>query len=331
MTVRSAVTRGCCLAALLLLVVPACDEPPPELVPRKDAIPPDAIKMTPALDTWPPVLLSADWNDPVPMPGPVNTAGGEDSPFITADGEWFFFFFTPDVSVPAELQLSDGCTGIYWTRRSGDGWTEPERVVLNDDVSLDGCQYMRGDSMWFCSVRAIDALREGPEWYTAVLRNGEWSNWRNAGAQLNLEYEVGELHITADGRTMYCARIADKGGEGGYDLWSLERNATGWDPPVHLGARVNGPTDDGWPFVSSDGRELWFTANSTAHGPGPGLCRCLKDSAGSWAEPEEIVSRFAGEPTLDDDGNLYFVHHFFTGSGSIRMIEADIYVCYRKK
>jgi hypothetical protein len=300
------------------------------LVDRHDAIPAGAIKMTPALDTWPPVLLSSDWEDPVPMPGPVNTRGGEDSPFITPDGEWFFFFFTPDVSIPAEQQLTDGCTGMYWARRDGNGWTEPERVVLNDDVSLDGCQYVRGDSMWFCSVRANDALREGPEWYTAVLRNGKWTDWRNAGAQLNLEYEVGELHITADGRTMYCARTADKGGEGGFDLWSLERNATGWDPPVHLGAKVNGQSDDGWPFVSSDGRELWFCANSTAHGPGPGLYRCLRDSTGEWTEPEEIVSRFAGEPTLDDEGNIYFTHHFYTGSGAIRMIEADIYVCYRK-
>ncbi len=315
---------------LAALVSTGCDEGL-YLVDRLDAIPAGAVKMTPETDTWPPVLLSEDWEEPVPIPGPVNTAGGEDSPFITADGQWFFFFFTPDVGVPADGQLTDGCTGIYWTGREGGAWTEPERVVLNDDVSLDGCQYVRGDSMWFCSVRANDALREGPEWYTAVLRGGTWTDWRNAGAQLNLDYQVGELHITGDGQAMYCARTAEWGGEGGYDLWSLERNATGWDEPVHLGARVNGPSDDGWPFVSSDGQELWFTANATAHGPGPGLYRCLRDSTGAWSEPEEIVSRFAGEPTLDDEGNIYFTHHFYTGSGEIQMIEADIYVCYRKQ
>lgn len=325
-------TRVCFgFAALVALALLAGCTEPLYIIPREDAIPPDAVKMTPAMDTWPPVMLSAEWENPVPMPGPVNTAGGEDSPFITPDGEWFFFFFTPDVSVPAERQLTDGATGIYWCRRQGTGWTEPERVVLNDDVSLDGCEYVRGDSMWFCSIRTGDALREGPEWYTAVLRNGEWTDWRNAGSQLNLDYEVGELHITADGRKMYCARTADKGGEGGYDLWSLDRNATGWDPPVSLGSVVNGPDDDGWPFVSSAGDELWFTANSTAHGPGPGLYRCLKDSAGAWTAPVEIVSRFAGEPTLDDEGNIYFTHHFFTGTDPIQMIEADIYVCRRKQ
>ena len=40
-----------------------------------------------------------------------------------------------------------------------------------------------------------------------------------------------------------------------------------------------------------------------------------------------IVSQFAGEPTLDDAGNLYFVHHYFEHG---QMIEADIYVAYKK-
>jgi len=42
----------------------------------------------------------------------------------------------------------------------------------------------------------------------------------------------------------------------------------------------------------------------------------------------ELVSQFAGEPTLDDAGNLYFVHHFFTRE--MEMIEADIYVARRR-
>ena len=43
----------------------------------------------------------------------------------------------------------------------------------------------------------------------------------------------------------------------------------------------------------------------------------------------EVVSSLAGKPTLDDAGNLYFVHHYYTaGIGS--MTEADIYLARRK-
>lgn len=45
------------------------------------------------------------------------------------------------------------------------------------------------------------------------------------------------------------------------------------------------------------------------------------------ARSELIVSQFAGEPTLDKDGNIYFVYHYYRDS---EMIEADIYVAYKK-
>ena len=70
------------------------------------------------------------------MEGPVNTAGAEDSPFVTPDGQTLYFFFTPDVRVPAEQQLFDGVTGIWVTHRVDGGWTEPERVLLADPVHM---------------------------------------------------------------------------------------------------------------------------------------------------------------------------------------------------
>ena len=48
---------------------------------------------------------------------------------------------------------------------------------------------------------------------------------------------------------------------------------------------------------------------------------------GEWDEPELVVSQYAGEPTLDDAGNLYFVHHYFSQG---QMIEADIYLATKK-
>jgi hypothetical protein len=66
------------------------------------------------------------------MEGPINTSGAEDSPFISADGNVFTFFFVPDVRVPPEKQLLDGVSGIYLTRKMDGVWTEPERVVLQE-------------------------------------------------------------------------------------------------------------------------------------------------------------------------------------------------------
>lgn len=314
-----------CIAALLLILSSCAQPGPVQTKTRAETIPATAVKMTPETDVYPPVLHSDQWQAPVPLGSPIDTAGAEDSPFITPDGNNFYFFFTPDVSVPAEKQLLDGVTGIWWSQKDDGNWTEPERVVLNSDVALDGCEFVQGDIMWFGSVRAgnygeVDV-------YTAKFKDGKWTDWQNAGEQLNKQYDIGEFHLSADGNTLYF-HWSDHGGYGGLDLWKSEKTATGWGEPVNLGPKVNSENDEGWPFLSSDGSELWFCGQSRLGYIGPAVFRSLRMADGTWGEPEEIISNFAGEPTLDDAGNIYFVHHFFSKDGT--MIEADIYVAYKK-
>jgi hypothetical protein len=151
--------------------------PTPTVLPRHETIPIDSVKMSPETDLFPPVLHSPDWEAPVPVPGLINTSGAEDSPFIAPDGNTLTFFFTPDVEVPAEKQLLDGVTGIYISHKVDGEWTEPERIVLIEtgDLSLDGCQFIQGNIMWFCTAR-IGNLRSIDLW-TAEFVDGVWMNW----------------------------------------------------------------------------------------------------------------------------------------------------------
>lgn len=296
-----------------------------------DAVPADAAKGTPATDPYRPVVHSDAWETPVPMEGPVNTAGAEDSPFIAPDGDTFFFFFTPNVSVPVEKQLLDGVTGIWWTRRANGSWTEPERVVLGDGVSLDGAECLQGDTLWFGSVRAgnIGAV----DVYTARYADGRWTDVKNAGEPLNGQYDIGEFHVTDDGNTIYFGWSPL--GTDNSSLWTsnrtiwVSRRVNGaWQAPILLGPGVNGGTLQDQPFITPDGGELWYTGISRLGYIGPAVYRCVRQPGGEWGPAEEVVSNFAGEPTLDGRGNIYFVHHYYTTGG--RMLEADIYVARKK-
>lgn len=291
---------------------------------RLAAIPASAVKMGPEDDEFAPVVHSSLWQQPVPMEGPVNTAGAEDSPFMSVDGDWFFFFFTPDVTVPAQEQLLDGVTGIWWTKMMGGEWTPPEKIVLHDDVSLDGAEACVGTTLWFASVRAgnygeIDV-------FTAQYDAGIWTDVENAGEQLNVDYDIGEFHLMPNGTMMYFHSGAWDAGDN-MDIWSTVKVGDSWSTPVRVEG-INTDADEGFPYVTPDGSELWFTANSRlGEGyTGPAIFRSVKQLDGTWGEPEEIISNFAGEPTLDDDGNIYFVHHYFVDG---EMIEADIYVAMK--
>ena len=274
--------------------------------------------MSPASDPSPPILHVSGWDAPVPVPGEVNTAGAEDSPFVTLDGATLYFFFTPDLTVPAEEQLLDGVTGIYAAQREGDVWGQVERVVLQGPgkLALDGCPTVDGDTLWFCSAREGYT---GVNLLTARRLEGGWGEVQYAGDLLNQEYGAGELHVVGEEMYYHSARA---GGAGEYDIWVTRRAEGVWQPPENVAA-VNSPGVDGWPYVSPDGSELWFTRTYKGS---PAIYRSRR-VGDQWGAPELIVSQFAGEPSLDGEGNLYFVHHWVR-DGAI--LDADLYVAYRQ-
>ena len=307
---------------LVFLAVSGCSRnenlrkvtPPPD---RESLIPLNQAKITPETDIYPPRSMTDEYDDPLPLPYPVNTAGAEDSAFIMPDGNTLYVWFTPDPQVPVEQQVTDGVTGIYVFHRSGKGWSAPERVWLQDPgkLSLDGCEFVLGDRMWFCSAREGYT---GLHWFTAEFTHGKWGNWQLA--DFDPTYEVGELHITADGSELYF-HSSRPGGEGQLDIWVSTKLDGKWQSPVNVEA-VNSAYNDGWPFVSPDNSELWFTRSIGA----PELWRSKKVD-GAWAQPVKMFAPFAGEASLDEEGNIYFTHHFFKDDV---MLEADIYFARRR-
>jgi len=293
------------------------EEPP---IDRESKIPSDAIKVSPDEDLYPPQLHSDEYETLAPLPYPINTAGAEDSPFIMPDGSTLYLFFTPDVKVPVEKQVIDGVTGIYVSNKVHSEWSKPERVILQDrdKLALDGGPCVRNNTIWFCSAREGYT---GVNFFTAEFRNGRWQDWRYVGDKLTVEYEIGELQITADGNELYF-HSARAGGKGKLDIWASKRVNGDWQEPENIEA-VNSGESESLPFVTEDGAELWFTRRYQGT---PAVFRSKKID-GEWQEPELIISQFAGEPSVDDEGNIYFVHHFYKDD---EMIEADIYVAYRK-
>lgn len=288
---------------------------------RESALHPDAVKVSVDEDLHPPILHSDDWNQPVPLSSAVNTAGAEDSAFIMPDGATLYFFFTPDPNIPPEKQLLDGVTGIYVSKKQDGIWLNAERVILQDSgkLALDGAEFVQGNVMWFASAREGFS---GLNLFAAEFKDGKWVNWQYTGDKINKEYQVGEMHITADWSEIYF-HSPRAGGEGQYDIWVTEKVGGEWQKPKNIAA-VNTAENEGWPFITQDGKELWFTRTYMGT---PAIYRSLKVNA-LWSEPQLILSQFAGEPSLDNTGNIYFTHHFYNSTS--QMVEADIYVALKK-
>lgn len=311
---------------LFALVIVACDAsdnrtPVHEghlYIDRESLIPEDALKITPETDHHPPQLHSDDYEVPIPLPYPVNTAGLEDSPFILPDGKTLYFFYTPNSEMAYHEQLVDGVSGIYVTYFVDGVWTVPERVWLTElgKLALDGCPAVIEDTLWFCSAREGFT---GVNMFTAQKVDGEWTNIEYVGDTLMKDYHLGEVHPHGSDLYYHSERY---GGKGGLDIWRTSKINGQWSEPVNIEV-VNTEEHESLPFITYDGEELWFTRTYLGT---PGIFRSKKGPEG-WEPPELIVSMFAGEPTLDLAGNLYFIHHYYQDGV---MIEADIYVAMRK-
>ncbi len=281
---------------------------------------PSGLKMDQYMDPTPPQVLMDNWSTPVPVDGLVNTAGIEDSPYISGDGYELFYFYTPDSQASPRQQARDGVTGIWRTRRAVNGMFQtPDRVITGDGHSLDGCPFVQEDTLWFCSARK--GTYRDVDIYMGQLDGLQCVDCNNLGKLLNKKYEVGELFVTEDGDAIYF-QSNRPGGKGGRDIWVTTLEDGQWQEPENV-ADVNTSLDEGFPFISANGIELWYTRpyeGSTA------IFRSVLAGKG-WSEGKPVITGYAYEPCLDSDGNIYFSHHYVV-DGSL--VESDIFVAYKR-
>ncbi|MCK5036325.1 MAG: PD40 domain-containing protein [Candidatus Sabulitectum sp.] len=67
--------------------------------------------------------------------------------------------------------------------------------------------------------------------------------------------QCGKLYATRSGDSLYFAD--NENGYGQNDIWLTVKNGTGWSSPANLEPPVNTIGDEGQPFISADGNELW--------------------------------------------------------------------------
>jgi serine/threonine protein kinase/Tol biopolymer transport system component len=81
----------------------------------------------------------------------------------------------------------------------------------------------------------------------------------NLGATINSNFNEGTPFITRDGQLLFFTSNRPEG-EGAHDIWVSKCNSTdgSWTSPVNLGPTINGPGQDFFPCVSSDGLSLYF-------------------------------------------------------------------------
>jgi len=110
------------------------------------------------------------------------------------------------------------------------------------------------------------------------------------------DYNCMHPSLSPDGTKMFFASDMP-GGQGGYDIYVVERTASGWGLPVNLGPVINTAGQEIFPFISQSG-SLFFSSNGRSNTLG-GLDNYYVNNP--LENPEEVVNLGEDFNTNADD------------------------------
>ena len=180
-------------------------------------------------------------------------------PFITADGQRFFFISDRPVDGNPREDLD-----IWMMQREGDSWGEPRHL----DAPVNS-----GGNEWFPTIASDGTLyfgsdREGGLGRTDIYRcrfvEGKYLPAENLGESINSKFDEFEPMIAPDQSFLIFMASGRPDGKGSGDLYvSLFRDEK-WQTARNLGEPINSRALEISPKLSPDGRWLFFTSSRGA-------------------------------------------------------------------
>lgn len=95
--------------------------------------------------------------------------------------------------------------------------------------------------------------------YVSQFINGDWTSPKPF--KYNSEvYSVGHPAISSNGKVLFFSSTMF-GGQGGIDIWRVEKVGADWGKPVNIGKTVNTNRDEFFPYLDEKNMKLYFSSN----------------------------------------------------------------------
>ncbi|MBT1702992.1 OmpA family protein [Chryseosolibacter indicus] len=217
----------------------------------------------------------------------INTIYDEVSPKISADGKVLYFGRKHS---PQNVGGVNDKEDIWMSEATANGWTKSVNLgpPLNSpstnnllSVSIDNNTLLFHTSYGFALKHRTD--------------NG-WSAPEDLGINFKNESQFLEGSLSADGKAIvFVAKLKSNAyyrqDKDERDIYVCLKKENGkWTSPIHTGKIINSSGDEYSPFLSADGRTLYFASNGR---PGYGdadifMTKRISDKWNQWSEPVNL-------------------------------------------
>ncbi len=188
---------------------------------------------------------------------PINTIRSDLFPFLSNDR--LLMFYTRE----GEFGDEDLIRGKRSSRDKQ--FTVSRFSQLNTTVKKEGVlSFVRdGERVYFAQCDQDDVSRNHCKIYSGRLLNGVIEDVEMLPEYITEDNWVSQPAISCDGQQLFFASTPNRSED--TDIYRCIKLQDGsWSAPVRLGAGVNSPGNEQAPFLSNDGRVLYFTSNGHA-------------------------------------------------------------------
>jgi len=269
----------------------------------------------------------------------VNSIGDDFRPILSPNYDDKLYFSSARAGNLGGLRTSEGYENTERGKYSSDmfsstvingEWTatQPMSYLLNSprhDVLLDFSE--RGDQMFFfkgytgfSGDMLVDTFKriEERSLFASEFK-GEIQMWKG---------DTGP-HFFNDSILLFAS--AREGGYGGLDIYISKKSNNEWQTPKNLGPTINSAYDENTPYLSKDGRTLYFSSNRAdlSMGGYDVLQSYFTDRSLTWSPPKNLKMPInsSGDDKdfrLANDG----LKAFFSSSRKEGLGQNDLYVAY---
>lgn len=188
---------------------------------------------------------------------------------------------------------------INISKKINGKWQQPTNITL--DLVVDGnCSTL---SLNYNATELYlfkDDDHDG-NIYVTNLSNGRWSPMKKLNENINTESYETHASISADGSKLYFASNRE-GGFGDLDIYVSHKDEMGnWGPAVNLGKNINTQFNENAPFITNDGKTLFFSSDGHSTIGGYDIFFSQLNNDGSWATPINL-----GYPINTTDDEVFY-------------------------
>lgn len=258
----------------------------------------------------------------------INSAYSDYVPLISADGTKLFFTSRREGSTDGKLDVyGEYFEDIYLCEILNGKWNFPIQLSAPINTGThDACVGLTPEGENLLIYRTNTSMTAG-DIYLSESDGVKWNVPVLLDPVINSEeWNEPSACFSPDGEVIYFSSNRP-GGFGGKDIYRTVKLPNGkWSQPINLGENINTAFDDDAPFVSSNGKELFFSSKGHENMGGFDIFKSEIDSNNKWKSAMNI-----GFPINSVYDDIYFVltadgvHGYYSSNKEGGFGGSDIY------